>query len=203
MAEDPKANNVGEKCEKEFKEMGDKCKEVMDKCKEVTLSETKGICPRRPERSRNLRNLRETLVKPWWNFGETLNLVEGMRDHETWRNLVEPWWKLGGTLRGREPETPRNLEHHGGTLVELGGTFRRTFWQPKTDLTQTARDTTKLGEPWWNLSETLVEPFAELWWNLPRDLLTAQDGSDPEKKFCPETFTMADDPKVIAVGEKI
>ena len=76
----------------------------------------------------------------------------------------------------REPGTPRNLEKLGGTLVapwrnlggtlmkpwgNLGATLRGTFWQPKTDLPQRTRDTTKLGEPWWNLGESLAEP----WWN--------------------------------------
>jgi len=46
----------------------------------------------------------------------------------------------------------------------------------------------------------VVEP----WWNL----VAAQDGSAPEnhrvrKQFCPEAFTMAEDPKAIAVGKKL
>ena len=51
------------------------------------------------------------------------------------------------------------------------------------------------------LVPSMQEPLK---WNLPRDLLAAQDGSSPREPilFCPETFTMAEDPKVIAVGEK-
>ena len=83
---------VGEKYEKELNELGGKCKEDEGTLRR-TLSETKGMRPRRPERSRNF--LCETFVKPWWNLGETLG----------------------------------------------------TFGQPKTDLPQRARDTTKLEEP--------------------------------------------------------
>ena len=63
-------------------------------------------------------------------------------------------------------------------------------------------------EPCWNLGGTLVKP----WWNLGEEpwwnLLAAQDGSAPENHresesySAPETFTMAEDPKAIAVGEK-
>ena len=68
--------------------------------------------------------------------------------------------------------------------------------------------------------------MAKPWWNLPRILLAAQNGRKPDtaklrgnqwggstricprepwrvrKQFYPETFTMAEDPKAIAVGEK-
>ena len=73
-----------------------------------------------------------------------------------WYNLggtwMEPCWNLAGTLRE---------------------TFHRTFWQPKTDLPQrTFKGTTKLGEPWWNLGETL-----EPWWNLGGTL--AEPSTEP------------------------
>ena len=58
---------------------------------------------------------------------------EDQRDHETGATFVKPWWNLLETL----VEPPGNL----------GGTFCGTFWQPKTDLPQRTRDTTKLGEP--------------------------------------------------------
>ena len=41
MAEHLKANTVGKKCQKELKEMGDKCREVMGR----TLSKRKGSAP--------------------------------------------------------------------------------------------------------------------------------------------------------------
>ena len=125
-----------------------------------------GTCPRRPERPRNLRNLHETLVKPWRNLSQNLLAAQD-----------EP---LGSPRRPcpREPETLRILEN-------LGGTFRGTFWQPKTALPQRTRDTTNLGEPWWN---------------LPRNLLAAQDGSAPENQRHCETWRTLVEPSAEPFG---
>ncbi len=64
----PKANSVGEKCEKELKEMGDKCKEVMGEPSAEPFRKRKGSAP------------------------------EDQRHHETCATFVNPWWNLGGTL---------------------------------------------------------------------------------------------------------
>ena len=106
------------------------------------------ICTRRPERSRNLRNLDETLANLLQNLLATQDGSgpESQRHHETWRTLVEPWCTLAGTL-----VEPR-----------WNGTFHRTFWQPKTDLPHKTRDTTKLAQPSWSIRETLVEPRRHL-----------------------------------------
>ena len=101
-------------------EMGDKFEEVMGEPSTEPLATPKRTCPRRPERSRNLRHLGETLVEPRRN--------------------------LGGTFRGtlsslrqicpREPEKPRNLKNLGGTVVHPYWNLGGTFWRPKTDLPQ-------------------------------------------------------------------
>ena len=173
MAEDPKAKSVQKDARKSWRNWETNVKKWWGTfCR--TFPKRKGSAPEDQKRSRNLRNLRETLVEP------SQNLLAAQD---------EP---LGSPRRicPREPETLRNLENLGGT-----------FWQPKTDLAQRTRDTTKLGEawwnlggtfvkPWWNLGETLVnpwrnlggtlaEPSAEPWWNLARNLLAAQDGSAP------------------------
>ena len=56
----------------------------------------KRICPRRTERSRNLRNLGETLVKPRWNLGGSLV------------NLPQPT-KLETDLPQRTIESPKAI----------------------------------------------------------------------------------------------
>ena len=63
-----KANTVGEKCEKELKEMGDKSKEVMGEPSAEPFRKRKGSAP------------------------------EDQRHHETCATFVKPWWNLGGTL---------------------------------------------------------------------------------------------------------
>ena len=98
MAEDPKANAVGEKCQKKEK-----------------WWPQKRICASRPERSRNLRNLGGTSVKPWRNLLQNLlaaqdgSAPENQRHHETWRTLVELWRALAGTLLGPWWNLARNL----------------------------------------------------------------------------------------------
>ena len=64
----PKANSVGEKCEKELKEMGDKSKEVMGEPSAEPFRKRKGSAP------------------------------EDQRHHETCATFVKPWWNLDGTL---------------------------------------------------------------------------------------------------------
>ena len=106
-----------------------------------TLSETKGMRPENRSDHETCAtfmkpwwNLGETLVEPWWNFPQNLlpaqdgSAPENQRHHETWRFLVQPWRNPGepsadpfGSPRRispREPETPRNLENLGATLVE-------------------------------------------------------------------------------------
>ena len=136
-----------------------------------TFWQPKMDLPREPETPRSLKNLGGTLLagtlaEPWWNLPGTWNLLAAQgnqRHHEAWRTLVEPCLL----------ELWRNL----------GGTFRGTFWQPKMDLAQGTRDTTKFEEPWWNLAcwnfcGTLVEPSAEPFgsprWIWPREPETPQ-----------------------------
>ena len=145
MAEDPKAKSVQKDARKSWRNWETNVKKWWGTfCR--TFPKRKGSAPEDQKRSRNLRNLRETLVEP------SQNLLAAQD---------EP---LGSPRRicPREPETLRNLENLGGT-----------FWQPKTDLAQRTRDTTKLGEAWWNLGGTFVKPWwnlgeslAEPWWNL-------------------------------------
>ena len=106
----------------------------------------KRICPRRPERSRNLRNLGETLV---WNLEPSTEPFK-----------TEPFDNPRQICR-REPQTPRNLKNLGGTW-----SFRGTFWRPKTDLPQKTREITKLAQPWWNLGGT----FRRTFWRPKTDL---------------------------------
>jgi len=76
-------------------------------------------------------------------------------------------------------------------------TLAGTFVAAQDNLPQRTTDTTKLAEPWWNLGKTLVERSAELFGGPKR--------TEPQrvrKQFYPETFTMAENPKAIAVGEK-
>ena len=83
------------------------------------------------------------------------------------------------------------------TQRNLGGTFRGTFWQPKTEENRTPQNLENLSvEPWWNLGGTLVEPCRELGGTLVEPLMV-------RKQFCPETFTMAEDPKAVTVGEQL
>ena len=94
MAEGPKANPVGEKCEKELKELGDKCKEVMGEPSAEPFRKRKGSAPQGPWR---------TLVqKPWRKLGGTFRRTflaaqdgsdpENQRHYETWRTVVERIW---------------------------------------------------------------------------------------------------------------
>ena len=90
-------------------------------------------------------------MKPWWNLPRDLlaaqdrSAPENQGHHETCRTSLEPW---------------RNL---GGTLVNLGGTFRGTFWQPKTGLPpENHRE-----------SESKSAPKALLWLKAPKLLLLA------------------------------
>ena len=65
MAEDPKANSVQKHAKKRWRNWEANVKKWWGDPLQ------KGICPRRPERSPNLRNLLETLAEPRWNLGET------------------------------------------------------------------------------------------------------------------------------------
>ncbi len=154
-----------------------------------------------PQKTRRITKL----AQPWWNLGETLvepptepfgnprwtswqpktDLPQRVRDIT---KLGEPWWNLLAAQDGLGSENQghsenwRNMANLGGTWgkpwQKLGGTFRETFWQPKTDLPQRTRNATKLGE-------TLAEP----WWNLPRNFLAALDGSAPENHNESETYS--------------
>ena len=99
MAEDPKANAVGEKCKKELRNWETSLKKRWGNLPQNLLAPQKRICPRRPERSRNLRNLGGTLVHPCWNLGGT---------------SVQPWWNLPRNLwaaqDGSAPENHRESE---------------------------------------------------------------------------------------------
>ena len=59
---------------------------------------------------------------------------KNQRHHETWRTLVKPRRNLGGTLVK--------------LCWNLGGTFRGTFCQPKTDLPQRPIESPKAILPW-------------------------------------------------------
>ena len=144
MAEDPKANNIVGEHAKDIKGTGrQSCKEVIGEPSAQPFPETKWICPRRRERSRNLTNvawnLGGTFQGTFWQ-ARTMPTRTCPREAKTPKNLetlVEPWWSLGGALA--EP-----------SAEPLEG---------KTDLGDRSRDTTKLGEPWWSL-------WWNLWWNL-------------------------------------
>ena len=157
------------------------------------------------------------MAEPWWNLPRSLlaaqdrSAPEDQRDNETCATLVKPWWNLPQNLLAvQDGSAPEDQRHHEtcATLVEpwwnLGGTFHRTFWQPKTDLPQKTRDTMKLAQPWWNLGETLVEP----WRNLPQNLLAAQDGSAPENhresesNSAPKPLLWLKTPKLLLLGKK-
>ena len=96
-------------------------------------------------------------------------------------------------LPRKEPETPRNLERNSGTMVKpwwnLGGTFCGTFWQPKTDVPH-------LVEPWRNLAKPGARPFGS------RRRICPREPGRVRKQFCPETFTMAEDPKAYSCWGK-
>ena len=111
----------------------------------------KRICPRRPERSRSLRNLGETckhstVLFKTEAFGSPRRICPGEAETpRNWKNLggtlMHTCWNLGGTLA--EPSALKGQKHHETcpSLVHpwwrnLGKTFHGTFWRPKTDLLQ-------------------------------------------------------------------
>ena len=141
------------------------------------FSSPRRICPRKPERLRNLGNLGKTLGEPWWNLlaAQDGSAPENQRDYETWATLVKLWWNLLAAQDGSAPENQR-VHETWATLVKL----------------------------WWNpgrtLEEPLMEPSAEPF-SSPRRICP-REPQRVRKQFCPETFTMAEDPKAVAVGEK-
>ena len=96
--------------QKRLEELGDKFEEVMGEPSTEPFATPKRTWPRRPGRSRNLRNHAETLRKPWLNLG--------------WvpQNLLIP-----RRICPREPETPGNVNLGGTLVLELrwnpGGTL--------------------------------------------------------------------------------
>ena len=121
--------------QKRLEELGDKFEEVMGEPSTEPFATPKRTWPRRPGRSRNLRNHAETLRKPWLNLGwvpQNLLIPRRICPREPRdTRKCEPWWDLGA-----------------GTSLEpwrdLGGTFRGTFWRPKTDLPQRTTESPKL-----------------------------------------------------------
>ena len=92
MAEDPKPNSVQKDAKKSWRNWETHAKKWWGGPLR-NLSESKGICPRRRERSRNLRNLRESLVEPGWSLGGT---------------SVEPSTNL---LAAQDASAPENQRH--------------------------------------------------------------------------------------------
>ncbi len=93
-------------------------------------------------------------------------------------------------------------------VEELGDKCKEVMGEPSTnplapqngsapDDQQGSRSLRNLGEtsvkPFWDLGEPSTEPLKTEPFGSPRQRV--------RKQFCPETFTIAEDPKVIAVGE--
>ena len=135
------------------------------------------------------RSLGGTLVKPWWNLGRTL--VERSADFFGNPRRICP----------REPETPRNLEWNSGTMVKPWWNLLRNLLAAQDRRApKKAKTPQNLG---WNFGGTLVKA----WWNLgvtlqklaffcgSRRRICLREPGRVRKQFCPETFTMAEDPK--------
>ena len=178
-----------------------------------TFREAKAICCKEPQRT-NVSFCPKTFTMA---EDPKVNSVQkdARKSWRSWKIYVKKWW--GGPLQNlsetkgictRRLQRSRNL---GGTSVKpwrnLGGTFRETFWQPKTDLPQRARDSTQnlekfcgtLVEPWGNLAGTLVEPFGS-----PRHIRHKKPETPRNLETLGETLVepSAEPPKAIAVGEK-
>ena len=98
-------------------------------------------------------------------------------------------------VEGTEKQMPRSD----------GGNPSQNSFRHESDLDKKTREITKVVQPSWNLGGTLVEPCQELvepWWNLRGTLVEPSAELLGRKQFCPETFTMAEDLKAIAVGGK-
>ena len=164
-----------------LEELVDKFKEVMEEPCTEPFGTPKRICPR------SCWNLGGTSVKPWWNLGEP----------STEPFKTEPFGSPRG-IRPREPEAPRNLKNLGGTLAHpcwnLGGTL------VPQNLLAAQDGSVAEDHRHHETCATLVEPSRE-----PLGGSTQICPREPQrvrKQFCPETFTMAEDPKAIAVGER-
>ena len=100
----------------------------------------------------------------------------------------------GPKLNAVGEKCKQEIENWETSFKKWWGNLPQNLLAPHNGSAQKARDITKLAQPWWN---------------LPQNLLAAQEGCGPEnqagseKQFCPETFTMAEDPKAIAAGEEI
>ena len=109
MAGDPRANAVGEKCQKEFSNWETSLKWWVNLPQNLF-----GSCPREKGTPQNLKNLGATLVHPCRNLRSSprQSAPENDRHHKTCGTLVEPWQNLGGTFRGAfwRPKTNRTTE---------------------------------------------------------------------------------------------
>ena len=170
MAEDPKANTVGRKCEKSCTTWETKIKKWWKNLPQNPFRKQNGPAPK----NQRHHKICATIVKPWWNLPET---------------LVEPWRNLGGTLvePSKQPflfQKTRNTTNTVQILVEpwrnSGGTFRGTSVEPQWNLgsprwtcprepekPQNLKNFVDLGETWRNLGGTFRGTFGSprrTWW---------------------------------------
>ena len=167
----------GNKCKIELGELGDKCKNMMGE---------PSTEPFRREQGFGARNRKGKVCS------ETLTMAKVTQSERCWgkkidrknasQTSVKPWRDLARNLpqnllaaqNASAPEDPRDHETCA-TLVKS----------------------------WWNLGETLVEP----WWNLPRNLFSAQDGSAPENSresesnSAPKPLLWLKTPKLLLLGK--
>ena len=146
----------------------------------------------------------ETNVKNSWR-NPNCNLGDKSGTSAKRETLVEPAAEPPRPICPTEPKTPLNLEwNFGGTLGEpsaepLGSPRRICPTEPETPRNLEWNFGGTLVELWWNLGGTLVEPSAEPFGSPRR--ICPREPERVRKQFCPETFTMAEDPKAIAVGK--
>ena len=152
MAEDPKANTARENCQKIERTERQMQRSDGGNPRRI-LSETKGICPRRPERSRKLRNLRETLVEPsteafgspsvesWWNL--LRNLLP------QWRTWAEPRWEPSTEAFG-SPRRIRPRRNHQESPKQFSAGNLYYVFKDSHHFSRT------LGSLWWQSLKTAI-----------------------------------------------
>lgn len=103
--------------------------------------------------------------------------------------------------RKEPPQKIREVTKFSQPSRNFGGACHKTSWQPKMNLgspkrkavTQRNLDGTLL-ESWRNLGGTFCGTFSQPKINLPQETI---------EPFCPETFIIAEDPKVLRSGEDV